>query len=87
MYPRNFRPCIIFLHSSGVDERVLQDCLSFMEQHLEKPAGKLALQKFFTAGSGDLISILLSAARENLSPTYGTRVLKFFNKLFQLGEY
>ena len=57
-----------------------------MEQHLEKSAGKLALQKFFTCGSGDLVSILLSASRENLSPTYGTRVLKFFNKLFQLGK-
>lgn len=30
-----------------------------------------------------MVNILLSAANSNLSPIYGTRVLKFFSKLFQ----
>ena len=34
----------------------------------------------------DLVAVLLSAAKDNLSPLYGTRVLKVFNKLFQLGK-
>ena len=34
----------------------------------------------------DLISVLLSASNENLSAEYGTKVLKFFNRLLQLGK-
>lgn len=33
-----------------------------------------------------MVSLLLSAASDYLSPSYGTKVLKFFNKLFQLVE-
>jgi E3 ubiquitin-protein ligase UBR4 len=33
----------------------------------------------------DLVSLLLSAASDHAFPEYGTKVLKFFNKLFQLG--
>ncbi|XP_064650064.1 E3 ubiquitin-protein ligase UBR4-like isoform X3 [Lineus longissimus] len=67
------------------DERIFHDVLKFMENHLEKPPAKKAFEKVFTR-SGSLTSILLSTANENLSPTYGTKVLKFFNKLFQLAE-
>ena len=62
--------------------------MSFLEQHLDKSIAKLSMARFY-AGSkaqGDLVSVLLSAAKEHLSPTYGTKVLNFFNRLFQLGK-
>ena len=47
-----------------------------------KESVKVIQDNFFL----DLIELLLSATTENLSQTYGTRVLRFFNKLFQLGK-
>ena len=44
--------CCDFLHISGLDERVLHDCLKFFENHLEKPAGKVGFEKFFTEKGG-----------------------------------
>ncbi|ELU10961.1 hypothetical protein CAPTEDRAFT_154354 [Capitella teleta] len=79
---------IIINHSGtegGVDQNVLLDCLSFMESQLEKPAGKVALEKFYSE-KNDLVSLLLSAATDHATSQYGTKVLKFFNKLFQLAE-
>ncbi|XP_013777424.1 E3 ubiquitin-protein ligase UBR4-like isoform X2 [Limulus polyphemus] len=77
-------------YSSGVsevDEKIFHECLKFMEGLLDKQMGKKALEKFFTENpEKDMINILLSASNENLSPTYGTRVLKFFSKLFQQVE-
>ncbi|XP_067662559.1 E3 ubiquitin-protein ligase UBR4-like [Haliotis asinina] len=70
---------------SGLDEKILQDCLKFMENHLEKTAGKKAFEQFYTE-HGDLTSLLLSLVRDNLSPQFATKVLKFFNKLFHLAE-
>ena len=64
---------------------MLHDCLKFMENHLEKPAGKVEFEHFFTERA-DLVAVLLSAATDHLSPVYGTKVLKVFNKLFQLGK-
>ena len=71
---------------SNLDESTFNDCLRFIEVHLEKPAGKVAIEKFFTSGKGDLVTVLLSAAQDNLGPMYGTKVLKVFNKLFYLGR-
>lgn len=72
---------------SNVDERILHECLKFMESLLDKVPGKKALEKFFADNEEkDMINILLSAANGSLSPTYGTRVLKFFSKLFQQME-
>uniref|UniRef100_T1IY63 UBR-type domain-containing protein n=1 Tax=Strigamia maritima TaxID=126957 RepID=T1IY63_STRMM len=75
---------------SAVDEKILQEILKFMESMLEKTTGKAAMEKFFTkeryGTSVELINILLSTTKENLSPSYGNKVLKFFNKMFQLGE-
>lgn len=96
---------------SDVDERILHECLKFMEGLLDKSAGKKAMETFFADDSDngnyitfnfplllykyllfidvmhflilDMVNILLSAANSNLSPIYGTRVLKFFSKLFQ----
>ncbi|GIY36069.1 e3 ubiquitin-protein ligase UBR4 [Caerostris darwini] len=72
---------------SDVDEHILHECLKFMEGLLDKSAGKKAMETFFTDDSdNDMVNILLSAANSNLSPVYGTRVLKFFSKLFQQKE-
>ncbi|XP_035230057.1 E3 ubiquitin-protein ligase UBR4-like [Stegodyphus dumicola] len=72
---------------SDVDERILHECLKFMEGLLDKSAGKKAMETFFADDSdNDMVNILLSAANSNLSPVYGTRVLKFFSKLFQQKE-
>ncbi|XP_042908898.2 E3 ubiquitin-protein ligase UBR4 [Parasteatoda tepidariorum] len=72
---------------SDVDERILHECLKFMEGLLDKTAGKKAMESFFTEDSdNDMVNILLSAANSNLSSVYGTRVLKFFSKLFQQKE-
>ncbi|KAL1427425.1 hypothetical protein MTO96_017477 [Rhipicephalus appendiculatus] len=65
---------------SELNELVFHECLKFMESLLDKQPGKKALEKFFC--DKDIWNILLSAAEGNLSPAYGTRVLKFFSKLF-----
>lgn len=69
--------------SSGLDEKIFMDCLKFMDNHLEKTAGKKAFDKFYSE-TGDLCCLLLAAA--NLSPQFATKVLKFFNKLFMLAD-
>lgn len=40
------------LFYSGLDEKIFLDCLKFMENHLEKPAGKKAFEKFYTESGG-----------------------------------
>ncbi|XP_065311151.1 E3 ubiquitin-protein ligase UBR4 isoform X4 [Dermacentor albipictus] len=65
---------------SELNELVFHECLKFMESLLDKQPGKKALEKFFC--DKDIWNIFLSAAEGNLSPAYGTRVLKFFSKLF-----
>ncbi|KAK3907858.1 E3 ubiquitin-protein ligase UBR4, partial [Frankliniella fusca] len=78
------RPC------APVDCGILQDCLAFLESLLDKPAGPASLEKFFdpTSGGGDLVKILLSIASPQTahSPQYGTRVLRFFNRIFAAEE-
>lgn len=38
---------------SNLDERILHDCLRFIENHLEKPTAKIAFEKFFTEEAGE----------------------------------
>ena len=35
----------------------------------------------------DLVHILLSTGNNNMGPVYGTKVLRFFEKLLQLGKF
>jgi hypothetical protein len=75
--------------SVAVDEKVLLECIKFMETLLDKPAGRLALDQFFNQETGrDLVTVLLSVAtpQGSLSTQYSTKVLHFFNKLFSTGE-
>ncbi|XP_066993474.2 E3 ubiquitin-protein ligase UBR4 [Anabrus simplex] len=77
------------MHFVAVDEKVLQECLRFMETLLDKPAGRLALDQFFNRETGrDLVQVLLSVAspQGSQSTHYGTMVLRFFNKLFSTAE-
>ena len=50
----DFFPTIL----SHLDERVLHDCLRFIENHLEKPTAKLAFEKFFTEEAGRSMFLL-----------------------------
>lgn len=68
-----------------INEKMLHSCLKFYEKILEKSSGRQALETFFT-GDKDLVKILMSVSNPQLSQQYGTKVLHFFNKLFQAAE-
>ena len=42
----------MFLSASCLDERVLQGCLKFYENHLDKPGSKVEFEHFFTEKGG-----------------------------------
>ncbi|GFR97962.1 E3 ubiquitin-protein ligase UBR4, partial [Elysia marginata] len=66
---------------SALDEKILYECIKFMETSLEKPAARKAFKAVY-----NMTSLLLSIARTNLSDTYTTHILQLFNKLFFLAE-
>lgn len=66
----------------SIDEKILHCCLKYWEKILERPAGRQALETFFK-NEGDLIKVLMSVSGQQMSQQYSTRVLHFFNKLFQ----
>lgn len=58
----------------------------FYEKLLDKTAGRQALKQIFCTNDRDLVKILMSAASPQMSQQYSTKVLHFFNKLFQTTE-
>lgn len=70
---------------SALDEKILYECIKFMETSLEKPAARKAFKAVYSE-SADMTSLLLSIARTNLSDTYTSHILQLFNKLFLLAE-
>ncbi|CAG9835872.1 unnamed protein product [Diabrotica balteata] len=72
-------------YSANIDEKILHHCLKFYEKIIEKSSGRQALEIFFT-GDRDLVKVLMSVSSPQMSQHYGTRVLHFFNKLFQAAE-
>lgn len=68
-----------------INEKVLHSCLKFYEKILEKSSGRQALESFFT-GDKDLVKVLMSVSNPQMSQQYSTKVLHFFNKLFQTAE-
>lgn len=68
-----------------INEKILHNCLQFYEKILEKSSGRQALETFFT-GDKDLVKVLMSVASPQMSQQYSTRVLHFFNNLFQAAE-
>lgn len=68
-----------------VNEKILNHCLKFYEKILEKSSGRQALEMFFT-GDRDLVKVLMSVSSPQMTQQYSTRVLRFFNNLFQAAE-
>lgn len=66
-------------------EKILHHCLKFYEKILEKSSGRQALEMFFT-GDRDLVKVLMSVSSPQMTQQYSTRVLRFFNNLFQAAE-
>lgn len=72
-------------YSVNINEKILHNCLKFYEKIIEKSSGRQALESFFT-GDKDLVKVLMSVSSPQMSQQYSTRVLHFFNKLFQAAE-
>ncbi|CAH0559665.1 unnamed protein product [Brassicogethes aeneus] len=72
-------------YSANINERVLYHCLKFYERIIEKSSGRQALEAFFS-GDKDLVKVLMSVSSPQTSQQYSTRVLHFFNKLFQAAD-
>ncbi len=69
------------------DEKLVRQIVQFMESMLEEPEGREALDKFFNGRDEFLlIKILLTSASPELSPEYASKVLTFFNRLFETSE-
>ncbi|KAL3276929.1 hypothetical protein HHI36_012295 [Cryptolaemus montrouzieri] len=71
--------------NSMINEKILHNCLKFYEKIIEKSSGRQALESFFT-GDKELVKVLLSVSNPKMSQQFSTRVLHFFNKLFQAAE-
>ncbi|XP_008200345.2 E3 ubiquitin-protein ligase UBR4 isoform X1 [Tribolium castaneum] len=80
-----YRLIINYNGGENLNEQVLHNCLKFYEKILEKSSGRQALESFFTSDK-DLVKVLMSVSSPQMSQQYSTRVLQFFNKLFQAAE-
>ncbi len=76
---------IIIDYSSYVDEQIVQECLQFLETGLDHATARAVMEKLFVR-SDDLLTILLSANSTGRTASYGTCVLKFFNKLIKITD-
>lgn len=71
----------------NVDEIILHQLLKFWETMLDKSIGTKAIREFFfETKSGSLVTVLLSFSGTTLSQSYSTKVLQFFERLFQQAE-
>lgn len=87
-FPKESRITVSILYSDAVNEKILYECLSWIEGQLEKPAGRQALEIMFDSSPDkSLIQVLLSVAspKTSTSTAYATKVFQFFNKLFSIG--
>lgn len=70
-----------------VPESIVHMVLGVWEAMLDRPSGLRAMHEFFAVQqSGSLIRVLLSFTGTALSQSYATRVLQFFEKLFDVCE-
>lgn len=68
----------------NLDEVILHQILKFWESMLDKPMGLKAMREFFYESKrGSLITVLLSFSNTTMSQCYSTKILQFFDKLFQ----
>lgn len=73
--------------STNCPETVLHNVLKTWEAMVDKPVGLKAMYDFFAVNkSGNLVQILLSFTNTSLSQLFSTKVLQFFEKLFQSCE-
>lgn len=73
--------------SVGLNESVLHNVLKCWEQMLDKPIGLKAMHEFFSVSKqGNLVQVLLSFTNTSLSQLFSTKILQFFEKLFQSSE-
>lgn len=72
-------------YTVAIDEKILHSCLQYWEKILETVPGRSALETFFK-NDGDLLKVLMSVSGSQMSQHYSTKVLHFFNKLFQTTE-
>lgn len=73
--------------NTNLDETVLHHILKCWEQMLDKSVGLNAMHQFFYVKKcGSLVQVLLSFSNTALSQLYSTKVLQFFEKLFQASE-
>ena len=69
-------------------EKILQVIVNTLDAMLDDKSGRKALEEFLTARPEfELIQILLTiGGSSDLSPEYASKVLKLFNKLFEISE-
>lgn len=73
--------------SISIEESALHDIIKFWEGLTEKSNGLKALREFFYENKrGNLVNVLLSFSGTNMSQQYSHKILKFFEKLFQMSE-
>lgn len=73
--------------SINIEESALHDVIRFWESLTDKPNGLKALREFFFGQKkGNLVNVLLSFSGTNMTQQYSHKVLKFFEKLFQVSE-
>lgn len=73
--------------SINIEESALHDVIRFWESLTDKPNGLKALREFFyEQKKGNLVNVLLSFSGTNMTQQYSHKVLKFFEKLFQVSE-
>lgn len=70
--------------STNCPETVLHNVLKTWETMLDKPVGLKAMHEFFVVKkTGNLVHVLLCFTNTNFSQLLSTKVLQFFDKLFQ----
>ena len=75
------------INQEMIDDKILIEIIHFMEEMLEKSSGRSTLNDFLYSTPHNLVQLLMSIARPDLStPEFAVRVLKFFNKLFAMRE-
>lgn len=80
-----YRLITTYTKDNSLNEQILHSCLKFYEKIIEKSSGRQALETFFT-NDKNLVQVLMSVSNPEMSQQYSTRVLQFFNKLFQAAE-
>lgn len=71
----------------NLDESILHQILRYWESILLKPMGVKAMHHFFYQSKrGSLVKVLLSFTNTQLTQSYATKILQFFENLFKIAE-